>query len=59
MHLFFRLKQALKKDDKVMVGVLVTQAAKVLNFEQRARLPPEIKERVIKKYEIIQEKLKM
>ena len=57
--IIFRMKQALKKSDKGLFGVLSTQAAKVLNFEQRARLPPEIKERVMKKYEIIKEKEKL
>ena len=35
------------------------QAAKILNSEQRARLPSDVKERVIKKYNLIQERHKL
>ena len=35
------------------------QAAKILNSEQRARLPSDVKEKVIKKYDLIQERHKL
>ena len=54
-----RIRQAIKKDDKGLIGTYCMQAAKILNSEQRARLPSDVKERVMKKYELIQERQKL
>ena len=55
----FRIRQAIKKNDKGLIGTYCMQAAKILNSEQRARLPSDVKEKVIKKYDLIQERHKL
>jgi len=48
-----------KKQDKVTMGLYATQAAKILTNSQREKLPEKLKEIVMKKYDKIQEKIKM
>ena len=54
-----RLQKAKKAENKNLCGQLVAQCAKMLNGRQRAALPEDIKELVMKKYEQIQEKKKL
>ncbi|XP_053384171.1 tyrosine-protein kinase BAZ1B-like isoform X2 [Mercenaria mercenaria] len=54
-----KLQQAIKKEDKSLIGLYSTQAAKVLTNGQREKLGSEVKELVMKKYNLLQEKLKL
>ncbi len=49
----------MKAGNKTVSAQLVTQCAKILNGRQRAALPDDVKELVLKKYEQIAEKKKM
>ena len=59
MYLYFRLLFLRKNDEKVKFGMLVKRAILVLDAKQRAKLPPEIKEIIQKRYEAHQEKKMM
>ena len=59
MVVSLRLLKAKKAENKNLCSQLVAQCAKVLNGRQRAALPEDIKELVMKKYEQIQEKKKL
>lgn len=54
-----KLQLALKRQDKMCIGMYSTQAAKLLNAEQQDKLPQSIKDLVVKKYELIQERAKL
>ena len=49
----------MEKNDKSLIGTYCVQAAKILNSNQRAKLPADIKEKVMNKYDLIQEKQKL
>ncbi|KAL4225144.1 Tyrosine-protein kinase baz1b [Mactra antiquata] len=54
-----KLQQAIKQEDKVLIGVYSTKAAKILTNSQRDKLSEKLKELVAKKYEILQERAKL
>ncbi|XP_033752647.1 tyrosine-protein kinase BAZ1B-like isoform X2 [Pecten maximus] len=54
-----KMLQAKKTEDQAKFKLFVQQAAKILTSPQRKRLPPEIKESVERKYELIAEKKKL
>lgn len=49
----------MKKQDLTRIGMYSTQAAKILTTSQREKLPENVKDVVMKKYNIIQEKIKL
>ena len=49
----------MKQKDVVKIGMYATQAAKILTATQRERLPENVKDMIIKKYNIMQEKMKL
>ncbi|KAH3882244.1 tyrosine-protein kinase BAZ1B-like [Dreissena polymorpha] len=54
-----KLQEAMKKgkDNKITIGMYAKQAAKILNKSQRDKLPEAVKDVVMKKYNLMQEKI--